>query len=187
VSTLEEIASAAQAVAAALRDLGQDPADAVRLLSALAVELPAEATGGDAIGQALAAAQDATAALCRRAALAALARAAAEAEPPSYDEAVALRDRVCALLEAEELRAADAGEDASAQALRDLRAAVAEDLTARAADLARLRTVATPAPLPALVHAYRLYEDLGRGDELAARADAADPNFLATPFLAPSA
>jgi prophage DNA circulation protein len=182
VSTLAELASASQALAEAIRGLSPDPGDAMRLLAPLAALQPSEATAGDVVGLAQAAGQAAAAALCRRAALAALARATAEASPPSHDAAVALRDQVCGLLAAEEVVAADAGEDAAALALRDLRAAVAEDLTRRAADMARLRTVTVPEPLPALVHAYRLYEDLSRADEVSLQADAEDPNFIGGTF-----
>ncbi|WP_439597997.1 hypothetical protein [Falsiroseomonas sp.] len=182
MSTLSELSAAAQALAEALRALSEDPADAIRLLAPLAAPQPAKATAGDIVGLAQATGQAAAAALCRRVVLAALARATAEASPPSYDAAVALRDQICGLLEAEELFAADAGEDATALALRDLRAAVAEDLTRRAANLARVRTVTVAEPLPALVHAYRLYEDLGRTDEVSLQADAEDPNFIGGTF-----
>ncbi|MBU8547231.1 MULTISPECIES: hypothetical protein [Roseomonadaceae] len=182
MSTLAELAAASQDLAEAIRGLSPDPGDAMRLLAPLAALQPSEATAGDVVGVAQAAGQAAAAALCRRAALASLARATAEASPPSYEAAVALRDQVCGLLAAEEVVAADAGEDATALALRDLRAAVAEDLTRRAADLARLRTVTVSEPLPALVHAYRLYEDIGRADEVSLQADAADPNFIGGTF-----
>lgn len=184
MSTPAEFAAAVQAVAEALRAAADDPADQVRLLAALADFRPAEATGADAVGAAMGEAQAAVGDLCRRAAVVALARAAAAHAPASYDAAVALRDLACGLLEAEVTAAADQGEDATAAALRALRAAVAEDLTARAADLARLRDVRTAAPLPALALAHRLYGDAGRADELAAYAGAADPNFLPVEFRA---
>ncbi|NKE43583.1 hypothetical protein HB662_02260 [Roseomonas frigidaquae] len=182
MSTLSQLAAAAQALADALRGLSPDPADSIRLLAPLAALQPVEATAADGVGLAQASGEAAAAGLCRRAALAALARAAAEASPPSYDAAVALRDQVCGLLAAEEVVAADAGEDATALALRDLRAAVLEDLTRRAADLARLRRVTVAEPLPALVHAYRLYEDLDRAEEVSLQADAEDPNFIGGTF-----
>jgi prophage tail gpP-like protein len=65
-----------------------------------------------------------------------------------------------------------------------LKTAVANDLTARTANLAALVVVKTPAPLPSLVQAYRLYQDLERADQLAAYADAPDPLFLPPAFRA---
>lgn len=182
---LDDLATAAQALAEAVRALAEDPGDAIRLLTRLAALESRPAAGDDAVALTIAQADAATAALCRRAALASLARAAATAAPPSHEEAVALRDGVVALLAAEELRAADGGDDASALALRDLRAAVDADLTARAADLARLRSVTVAQPLPALVHAWRLFEDIARDDEVSLHAGAADPNFVAGGFLVP--
>ncbi|MBX6386929.1 MAG: hypothetical protein IRZ07_28785 [Microbispora sp.] len=171
MSTPADFAAAAQALAAALRAATDDPADQVRLLAALAAFAPPAA--GDPAGD-----------LCRRAALTELARATADYRAASYEEAVALRDMVCGLLSDEEIRAADQGEDATFGAFRALRIAVARDLTARAADLARLRTVQTAAPLPALVLANKLYGDAGRAEELTEYAGAANPLFLPTRFRA---
>jgi len=184
VSAGSDFVAAVQALAAAVAATADDPADRIRLLAALARYRPDETTGEGTIGDAMATMQHAVAALCRRAALVEMARAVAASTPPSYDEAVALRDLVCGLLDAEIL---DAGgrDDAAVMALRALKTAVAADLTARgAADLAALREVATGAALPALVHAYRLYQDLGRSDELAAYAAAEDPVFLPLKFEA---
>jgi len=184
MSTAEDLAQSVMDLAEAVRAVATDPAEAVSMLSALASYVPGETFASDAVGLAQAAAQAASVALGRRAALVSLARATVEAAPRSYDEAVALRDRVCGLLDDEATRAGDAGEDAVLGLLRDLRAAIGTDLTARAADLARLREVRVNAPLPALVHAYRLYADIGRADEVAAYANAADPLFLPGEFRA---
>ncbi|MBC9208877.1 hypothetical protein IBL26_18670 [Roseomonas aerophila] len=183
MSAGSDFVAAVQALAAAVAATADDPADRIRLLAALARYRPDETTGEGTIGDAMATMQHAVAALCRRAALVEMARAVAASTPPSYDEAVALRDLVCGLLDAEIL---DAGgrDDAAVMALRALKTAVAADLTARAADLAALRDVVTGAPLPALVHVYRLYRDLGRGDELAAYAGTDDPIFLPPTFRA---
>jgi prophage DNA circulation protein len=126
----------------------------------------------------------ASAAVCRRAALASLVRAAAAVFPPSYEEAVSLRDQICGLLEAEITVAGDAGDDASVTAMRALRTAVGNAMTDRAANLSRLVTVSVQVPLPSLLHAYRQYGDISRANEIAAYADAADPNFLPTEFRA---
>lgn len=184
MSTPAELAAGLQALAETLRLAADDPAEQVRLLSGLAAFAPAEVVGFGAVDQAMTAMRDAVAAVCRRAAVVGMARAAAASAPRSYDEAVALRDLVCGLLETEILAAGDTGDDASGAALRVLRTAVAEDLTRRAANLAALREVTVPGPLPALVHAYRLYQDLDRAEELAAYAGAADLNFMPRAFQA---
>lgn len=184
MSAPEDLAAAVQALAARVADLAGDPAERVRLLRQLVDEGEAASAGPGPVGAAMDAMQRATAGLCRRAALVSMARAAAASQPPSYDEAVALRDLVCGLLDAEVLRAGDQGEDAAGQALRTLRTALAEDLSRRAADLARLRDVRTPAAMPALVMAYRLYADIGRRDQLAAYAGAADPGALPLEYRA---
>jgi prophage DNA circulation protein len=183
MSAATDLVAAVQALAGSVAATADDPAERIRLLAELARYRPDEVTGEGMIGAAMATMQSAVAALCRRAALIEMARAVADCTPPSYDEAVMLRDLVCGLLEAEIL---DAGgsDDAAVMALRALKTAVANDLTARAADLAALRDVATPAPLPSLVQAYRLYQDLGRADQLAAYAAADDPCFLPPTFRA---
>ncbi|WP_338662633.1 hypothetical protein VQH23_21090 [Pararoseomonas sp. SCSIO 73927] len=182
MTLLSDIADGVQDLAGQVQAFALDPADAVRLLLPLGAYRPTVAEGGDAIGLAMTGVQEACSALCRRAALAALARAVAAASLPTYDEAVALRERVTALLEAEIVIAADAYDDASAAALRGLRTALARLLSERAGSLPRLRTVEAPAPMPALVHAYRLYGDLSRADEISAYAAAEDPNFIGGTF-----
>jgi len=171
VSAAEDFVAAVQALAKAMRDAAEDPADQIRLLMALAAATPREAGNP-------------TADLCRRAALTALARASATYQPAAYEEAAALRETICGLLWAEEIHAADQGEDAVFDAFRALRIAVAVDLTARAANLARIRTVQTAAPLPALVLANRLYGDASRAGELTDYAGAANPLFLPARFSA---
>lgn len=179
-----DLAAGVQGLAAAVAVVADDPAERVRLLATLARYRPADSMGEGRIGAAMATMQAAVAALCRRAALVEMARAIADCSPPSYDEAIALRDLVCGLLEEEILSAGDGPDDAAGATLRALKTAVAADLSARAANLAALQTVATSAPLPALVQAYRLYQDLDRADQLAAYAAAADPNFLPPRFRA---
>jgi prophage DNA circulation protein len=171
VSTPAELVASIQALAAGVADTASDPIDRVRLLTALAAAPTTQ--GGDV----------SLAAVGRRAALAALARAATVARLRSYDEAQALRTSVCGLLAAEELVAADAGEDAVVAALRALRGAVDRDLARRGANLSPLRTVERDAPLPALVLAHRLYGDAARTDGLVEECgDVPNPCFLAGQF-----
>lgn len=184
---LAEVATAAQALAAALAEMADDPADRVRLLSDMAGLVITGAAGAGTVGQALARGRDAMTALCRRAALTQLARATAAYQPANADEAEALRDAVCAALQAEEIAAADGGEDQVHAAFRALRLAVARDLTARGANLAALRTITTPQPMPALAAAQLAYGDGARADDLLAASGAPNPLFLPTSYRAPSA
>ena len=85
MSALDDFADALAALPPVLRLAAIDPADAVRLLESLA------GSAGDGP----------SALYARRLAVAELASAAADYQPTSYDEAVALRDRVCRLLDRE--------------------------------------------------------------------------------------
>jgi prophage DNA circulation protein len=166
-------AAAVQELAAALLAVCRDPADAVRTMRQLA-ELDSDET------HASSPVDD----LFRRMAVIALARAAAAYTPSSYDEAQRIQAQVNRLIEAEIMRAADQGEDAAYQALRALQAAVKRDLTARGANLARIKAVVTNEPLPALTLAQRLYREAGRADELVRRAHPVHPAFMPLQFQA---
>lgn len=176
MTTPIDLAGAVQAMVAAVRDAAPDPADQVRALLALVASAAPDATDSRA--------ERITRAMCRRAALAGLARATAEYLPASYDDAIAIRDLVADALRAEELVAANDGQITTFGALHAMRLAVAQDLTARAANLAHLRTVTTPAPMPALAAAYALYGDATRAGELTASPAVASPLFLPTTFTA---
>ena len=160
-----------------------NPADQLWLLTVLAGYSPAAPTAAAPVSLAVATMQTAVAALIRRAALAALTRAAAAYRPTSYDDAVAQIDALTAMIDAEAVIAADAGDSASYTALRGLRTAVAADLIARAAGLLRLTTITNPAALPSLVLAYQLYGDATRSDDLIARADPVNPMFMPVSFV----
>lgn len=89
-------------------------------------------------------------------------------------DAVAVRNELCAALDAESLIA----DDVCYQALQVARRAVWTDLTSRSSDGARLVALTPTEVLPALVLAYDRYEDAGRGDELAMRNDVIHPGFV---------
>lgn len=184
MTALQDVASAAQGLAAAVLAATTDPADGIRLLAELGNFTPADPTSAAPAGLAMAAMQGAMGDLCRRSALASLARASALYQPRSYDDAAQLRTQLCALLDAEGLSAADEGDDASYNALRSLRTAVAADLAKRGASLAPIVTVTLRAPLPALALAYRLYQDIGRTDELIGEGNPPHPAFMPTRFRA---
>lgn len=172
------------AVTGQLRGCCNDPADAVRLLSALAAHPVAVDAGTGPTSLKVAALQQATGALCRQAALVSLAAACATLRPANAADARAVRDGVVALFDAEILRAADLGAGPEYAALRRLRTAMIADLNARAAQLPDLVEVHTAVPMPALVLAYKLYGDAGRADELTARSGAVSSLFLPTAFEA---
>lgn len=177
-------ASGVSAVTEALRAAATSPVDQVRLLTALADFYPGAAASTAPIGAAIATAQTAAGALCRRSALVSLCLACADYQPYSSQDALTLRDSVSALLTAEMTVAADAGDVNSYEGLRDLRTAVIRDLTDRAALLPEQVTVETAAPMPSLAEAYRLYQDASRSDDLIARVNPIHPAFMPTEFQA---
>ncbi len=176
-----------QTIVADVIATAQSPADQIRLLAVLAGYQPTVTASTAAIGGAIATAQTATGAACRRAALAGLAQAEAAYQPVSYDDAMAVLDLITAVMDAEIVVAADLGDDASYLALRALRAAVADDLITRGADLPRVVTVTRGRSLPSLVLAYQLYGDATRSDDLIARVDPPAPLWMPTAFQALSA
>lgn len=180
----DALAAGLDALAEAVRAACDDPVDAIRLLSDMAAYQAETPPSAAPLGQAVTAAATVTAALCRRAALASLARACAAYEPVSYEDAIAVRDAVADLMDAESQVAADAGDLNAYAALRALRAAVVRDLTVRAAQLPRLVVVTRRAPLPAAVIAYQLYGDATRADDLVRRVDPPHPSFMPLTFTA---
>lgn len=95
-------------------------------------------------------------------------RATAAIRFASYDEAIAHRDAVADQLDIATHAAADAGDDASADALDQLRLAMVRDVTARGGSLARLYGYTPAVTEPALVTAHRLY---GNPDAVVADAE----------------
>lgn len=184
MSGITDFAEAAQALAASLLNATSDPADSVRVLASLADFTPNNPTSASAVGDAMATMQTQCGALFRRAAVVALARASAQYQPSSFDDAVDIRGRVCDLLDAEILIAGNTGADASFNALRTLRTAVVKDLTTRGATLATLTTISSPGPVPAPVLAQRVYRDSTRADELVTEADPIHPAFMPVSFKA---
>lgn len=187
LSNTLDMALAAQSLAASLLASVSNPRDGIRVMHRAADFRPSYSTTTAAIGAARATAQSASGDLFRRAAVAELAHASAAWAPASYDEASQVRALLTAALDSEILTAGDQEEDEVYLDLKSTRAAVVADLTSRAANLARMVTVKTPAPMPALALAYRMYQDTARESELAAEARSPHPAFLSTEFLALSA
>ena len=184
MSNAQDVAVAVQDVAAKLLAAIVDPSDAIRLLSSLSDYYPTVSLPNSQQGAAMATMQTASVNLCRRAAVVALARAAATYQPSSYDDAVTVRNKVVALLDNEITVAGDSGEDATFNALRNLRVAVVQDLNSRGATLSRIKTFKTPAPRPVGALAYSIYGDATRDDELLSQVDPIHPAFMPTTFNA---
>lgn len=180
----DAFAAASAALAAALAASTADPADAVRLLLPLCTWQPTPVFGGGPLASVMAEYQAAIMRNLHCAALAALAVASSNYRPISYQDALALRQQVCGALDAEATIAADAGDDATYQALRDLRSAVALDLAIRGASLPALIEVTTAVPMPSLVEAWALYGDTSREPSLVASADPPHPLFMPLSFPA---
>jgi prophage DNA circulation protein len=179
-----DFAAAAQSLAATLLASTTDPADAVRMLSVLAAFSSTASVPASSVGVAMTTMQVGCGDLFRRAAVVALCRASTSYEPSSFDDAMALRTRMAALLDAEILIAGDQGADATFDAFRALRTAVVRDLTRRGANLAQLVTVSSPRAVPATVIAQRVYRDSTRADELVIEADPRHPAFMPVSFKA---
>lgn len=178
------MAVAGQACAAALLAATANPADAVRILTALFNFYPARPTAPSISGQSEATVQTAMGSMLRRAGLSALARATATYQPASADDAANLRGAMADLFDLEIDTAGNFGDDNSYAALRALRAAVILDLDTRGGGLPSLQTVTNNAPMPSLVIAQRLYQDANRSDELVIEANPAHPAFMPTSFKA---
>ena len=180
----DAFAAASVQLTTALAAAATDPADAIRLLIELTAWIPAPLPGTGPLSVAANAAQDALASNLRCAACGALAGATALYQPISYQDAQAVRVAVCGALDAEATRAADAGLDATYQALRTLRAAVALDLGVRGANLAWLVEIDTAASMPSLAEAFTLYADTTREPGMVASADTQNPLFMPLSFPA---
>lgn len=180
----DAFAAASVALATALTEATNDPADAVRLLLPLCSWQPTPPFGSGPLAGVITQWQTSIMRNLHCAALAALATASASYQPQSYQDALSLRTIVCAAIDAEATVAADAGDDATYQALRNLRVAVAVDLAVRGANLPALVEVETLVSMPSLAEAWALYQDTSREPQLVASADAPHPLFLPLSFPA---
>lgn len=159
-----DVPAAVQAVLDAVSAALASPADRLRAFTAL--------TGSKGAGV--------VTVLCRRLSVVALAVAASGYAPDSYDDAEGVLSLVAGALDAEITAAGDAAEDASFEALRQLRVTSAADLTARGADLAPLVVRSFGESQPHLAVAALLYGDAGRADELVRRVGPVHPLFMPT-------
>lgn len=178
-ASTDDFAAAAQALALAVRTGAPTPGDAIRALA----QLVTFSAVGSASGAALTL-QAESVRLFRRAAAGQLVLAAADYVPLSDQDAEAVRAIVVAALDSAISDAGDNGDDELYQALQALKAAAVADINARGAAVPELRIVSTPASLPSLVLAHRLYGDIGREAELVSRARPRHPAFMPTSFKA---
>jgi prophage DNA circulation protein len=184
MSTANDFAAAAQAVVDGVLSSAQSPADGLRLLAQLASYSPVKATSASPIGVAMQTMQAASNDLFRRAAVVGMARASALYQPATIDDAVSVRNSVCAALDSEITIAGDQGNDSTFNALRAVRAAVSHDLTSRGAGLPSIAQVGTPLPIPAIALAQQLYRDPSRADQLVMQANCPHPAFMPIRFKA---
>jgi len=134
---------------------------------------PVQATTGSRRAQAVN--QQELVGLVRVVAAAEAARAAADAQFESYQEAVGVRDEIVDTLD--DVMLGDI-EDGTYDALRALRSATVRDITTRGADLARLISWAPPSTMPVLAVAHELYADATRAAELVQRNRLRHPLFV---------
>lgn len=178
------VSAAAVAISAAVLASAADPADQVNLLTPMAaITVTASAVGG-VIGDGITGITTAAAALCRTCALGQMAQAILSYRLTSYDQAIALRQKMADLFNAELLSASADTRDDTFAALRDLRSAVVDFLSAQAATLPATEVVTLPAPVPSLAIAQRLYNDATRTADLIARSDVIHPAFMPVQFTA---
>ncbi|VWX62604.1 DNA circularization protein [Sphingorhabdus sp. 109] len=125
--------------------------------------------------------QDALIHLFRVLCASALVRAVADISFTSYDEAVAVRDRISDRFDILALAAADDGQDARADAFDRLRRAMVRDVTQRGGSLARIYDYRILSTQPALVIANRLYGHQNsdqQADDIAMRNNIPHPGFI---------
>lgn len=187
MSTVGDLATAIMTIPESLREAIADPGTQLSVLIPLTDYNPDSIQTTAPIGAAISTLTTATADLCRRAALAAIAQACADWQPTSSQEAEALRLKIADLLDAEALIAADNGDDATWLALRTLRVQVTQDLSERASRLPDQITITRNSCLPALVLGQQVYADSTRASDLIQRADPIHPAFMPTSFEALSA
>ncbi|HDR9065475.1 TPA: DNA circularization protein [Burkholderia contaminans] len=187
VGNATAFATAVKAVAEAVAASANDPADAVRMLSALANFYPSAPTTASVIGGGMSTMHVAVGEIVRRTVIAQAAIASTSYQPSSSTDAASLRDSIISLIDDEIETAGDGGDDGTYAAFRALRVAVVADLNARGANLPSLTKFTFSTSLPALALASRMYRDSGRSDEIIAEANPIHPAFMPSSFDALSA
>ncbi len=109
-------------------------------------------------------------------------RAVADIDFVAYQDAIATRDGLAELIDAAETAEGDGGNVETWKALGAARRAMVQDVNARGGSLARLYTYTPPVTMPAVVLAYKLYDDTSRleerYDDIVARNRITHPGFV---------
>ncbi|MBP1034241.1 DNA circularization protein [Serratia fonticola] len=114
----------------------------------------------------------------------AMAAVAADYSPSSYDDAIAMLNRVCDTMDTVLLLAADAGNDDDYTNLLATRNSLVDAFTLKGAKLSALTQISMSTSMPALALANRLYQDGARGDELIQTVQPRHPAFMPLTFRA---
>ncbi|WP_213993794.1 DNA circularization N-terminal domain-containing protein [Sodalis sp. dw_96] len=114
----------------------------------------------------------------------AMANAAAQYSPSSYDDAMNVLARVIAVIDSVTLTVANTGYDDVYREMQALREAVVTTLQSTGANLADVQPMNFSRSLPALYLANRLYQDAARAESLMKMADPVHPAFMPTSFKA---
>lgn len=114
----------------------------------------------------------------------AMAAVAADYSPSSYDDAIAMLNRVCDTMDTVLLLAADAGNDDDYTNLLETRNSLVDAFTLKGAKLSALTQISMSTSMPALALANRLYQDGTRGDELIQTVQPRHPAFMPLTFRA---
>jgi len=170
-----EIPDAIAAMIDALAQACADPADAIRLMIDL-MRFTVPGAGGPMSA--------AIVTMIARSAAAALTSAVASYQPTSADDAALRIGQIAPELDRLATVAADAGEDAVYNALRQCRGGIVADLRARGATLAQIRSYAFGGALPSLTLAQNIYADASRADQLVTQVDPVHPLFMPAEFEA---
>jgi prophage DNA circulation protein len=116
--------------------------------------------------------------MVQQTALVELANAVAEVPFDSYNDAVVARDDLAARLDSAIVAIGSTDNDDAYMALEGLRASMVKDVTDRAANLRRVKTIIPTKCMPALVTSYSLYQTASNDAEIVARNHVRHPGFL---------
>lgn len=174
-----DLVPAIYAVTEALAACCASPGDQIKLLSILAgFTAPPINSGNDTLGLQIQFLANLTAMQIRISALSSLAAATAAYTPTSSNDAMAVRQQVAGLIDAEMTICASIFDDVDYSALAADRIAVIQDMNARGNMLAPVVTQTFSSNLPSLVIAYRLYQDSTMEPDLVARNNPVNPGFM---------
>jgi prophage DNA circulation protein len=122
--------------------------------------------------------QNAVVSLVTNSAVIEMARNVINTEFTTTDDAFATRDEIGGYLDTAMDRASEAEDDQLFETLRVLRTATTDYINAQSPRTAQVINTVAPLTEPALVTAYRLYQDASRADEIATRNGVAHPGFV---------